>query len=740
MSGRLILLLLVAGAAVAAAAAFGGFDPEVSNGLLFGAWLAALVLLFGLGLRLPVQARLSMWPALARSSAIVLAAIAVAVVANVGVYLHDVHFDLTAERRYTPPPQAQAVVAGLTQPMTVTYFYNPADGDALQAKRLLEILAHGAPLLRVDAVELDRQPALARRYEVQSYNTAVVETEGREVKVERTTDLAQIALGALRALRQQTPVVCFVTGHGEFTGGPGPTPPHFTHQETLDAHQGYGTEDRLMAAPAGLDRLYLALEAQGYEVRELALATLEAVPDDCGALADLGPRRPYAANEADLLHRYLGRGGGLLLGYDPEFLPGPGATALLEGLGVDTAAARVIDPLDHYGTDPEFVAVPSYTPHPITEGIALTFFPGARPLYIGLPPASITLFPLFGSSKDSTAQPLNRSSRDAPRPPPPWPPQSAGADPGAPDQGPGPQILALALDRPMARGGRRRDAVPGGRGRRQRLRHQRLFRPGRQRRARRRHDPLAGARRRPAERAAGALDAADGDHDRRADALDLHRARAPVAAERGADRIGGMVAAPLTARGTQAAALVGAVLAAAFLIALAFTGSAPKLASFEPFVPAGVMARLPAEITRIELQSGGQTLVFARAGADRWRAGDATLSDSAAEHLARALRFLHVSKPIATFEGGAFDAAALAEMGFGPPRSEVTVFAGDEPALAIRFGGLNPSRTGQYARLEGQRGLLLMPLHVGREWQLLTRAIPDHLASARPAADPGRSP
>ncbi len=442
MSGRLMLLLLLGGAALAAAATFGGFGPEASNGLLFGAWLAALLLLFGLGLRLPLQARLSMWPALARSSAIVLAAIAVAVVANVGVYLHDVHLDLTAERRYTPPPQAQAVAAGLTRPMTVTYFYNPADGDALQAKRLLEILAHGAPLLRVDAVELDRQPALARRYEVQSYNTAVVETEGRAVKVERTTDLAQIALGALRALRQQTPVVCFVTGHGEFAGGPGPTPPHFTHEESLDAHQGYGTEDRLMAAPAGLDRLYLALEAQGYEVREIALATLEAVPDDCGALADLGPRRAYAANEADLLRRYLGRGGGLLLGYDPEFAPGPGATALLGGLGVDTAAARVVDPLDHYGTDPEFVAVPSYSPHPITEGIALTFFPGARPLYVGMPPASITLFPLFGSSKDSTAQPLNGSSAKATAA---LAAADAGADPGVPGQGPGPQILALAL-------------------------------------------------------------------------------------------------------------------------------------------------------------------------------------------------------------------------------------------------------------------------------------------------------
>jgi hypothetical protein len=437
-----MLLLVAVGAALAAAATFGGLDPKVGNGLLFGAWLTALMLLFGLGLRLPLQARLSKWPSLARSGAIVLATVAVAIIANVGLYLHDVHFDLTAERRYTPPSQAQAVVAGLKQPMTVTYFYNPADGDGLEAKRLLEILAHGAPLFRVDAVELDRRPELARRYEVGAYNTAVIETEGRTIKVERTTDLAQIGLAALRALRQRSPVVCFVTGHGEFAeGGANPAPPHYTHQETLDAHQGYATEDRLMAAPAGLDRLYLALEQQGYEVREIALATRQAVPDDCAAVADFGPRRAYAANEADMLRRYLGRGGGLLLGYDPESVPGPGATALLGQIGVDTAEARVIDPLDHYGTDPEFVAVPSYTNHPITEGIALTFFPGVRPLYVGLPPASITLFPLFGSSKDSSARPLNAAGADGAN----AKPTLAAAAPGPPDQGPGPQTLALAL-------------------------------------------------------------------------------------------------------------------------------------------------------------------------------------------------------------------------------------------------------------------------------------------------------
>jgi hypothetical protein len=199
------------------------------------------------------------------------------------------------------------------------------------------------------------------------------------------------------------------------------------------------------------------------------------------------------------------------------------------------------------------------------------------------------------------------------------------------------------------------------------------------------------------------------------------------------------VATALTGRGARVAGLAGGVLAAAFLIALALTGSAPKLASFAAFEPAGVMARLPEEITRIELRAGQRTFVFVRTG-DGWRTGDAPLSDSAAEHVAKALRFLHVAKPDVTLEGDTFDATALAEMGLDQPRSEVTVFAGDQPALTIAFGGLNPSRTGQYARLAGQDGLLLMPLHVGREWQMLTRAIPNHVAATPSVTDQSRSP
>ena len=47
----------------------------------------------------------------------------------------------------------------------------------------------------------------------------------------------------------------------------------------------------------------------------------------------------------------------------------------------------MIDPLNHYGTEPDKVAVPYYPPHPITERIALTVFPNARPIHVAPPPA-----------------------------------------------------------------------------------------------------------------------------------------------------------------------------------------------------------------------------------------------------------------------------------------------------------------------------------------------------------------
>src|SRR6267378_2884891 len=81
-------------------------------------------------------------------------------------------------------------------------------------------------------------------------------------------------------------------------------------------------------------------------------------------------------------------------------------TAGLKKVGVVVEPDVVIDPLDHYSTDPEVVAVPVYERHPITRNVALTFFPGIRSLALLPPPPGVTSGPLFLSSPESYTRPV----------------------------------------------------------------------------------------------------------------------------------------------------------------------------------------------------------------------------------------------------------------------------------------------------------------------------------------------
>ncbi len=76
---------------------------DAINALWFAGWLVAVGALFVLGLRLPRLPRLRGLPALGYAAAIVVAALGVAVLANVALVLHDVHVDLTREAVFTPP-------------------------------------------------------------------------------------------------------------------------------------------------------------------------------------------------------------------------------------------------------------------------------------------------------------------------------------------------------------------------------------------------------------------------------------------------------------------------------------------------------------------------------------------------------------------------------------------------------------------------------------------------------------
>ncbi|HEY0524096.1 MAG TPA: Gldg family protein, partial [Stellaceae bacterium] len=343
------------------------------------------------------------------TAAIAAASFGAVILGNVALYRHDVHFDVTRTARFTAPPELETIAAGLRNDVSLTYFYNGADEYARASTETLVALARHRPHLRVSAVDLDKDPAAGRRYTVRSYNTAIVETEGRRVRVENTVDLRQMAFAILRATKQGAPTICFVTGHGEpFERRPSHL--HFSHVETLQGHETPGAGDVIEGAPDGIDRLLLALEVVGYAARAVAPATLRAIPDDCAAVADIGPRLALAPNEPAVLAGYLAHGGRMLMMIDPGFPVGAELRTLLAGAGMAVGGGVVVDPTDHYGTEEEKIAVPYYPPHPITDRIAMTVIPETRPIRLSAPPEGVSLVPLFISSKDSYLRPLDTGS------------------------------------------------------------------------------------------------------------------------------------------------------------------------------------------------------------------------------------------------------------------------------------------------------------------------------------------
>ncbi|MBV8778012.1 MAG: GldG family protein [Alphaproteobacteria bacterium] len=351
---------------------------DSAGALWFCGVVAALLVLFATGLRLRTPASgLARW--LARGG-IVGAAAAAAVLANVALYRHDLQFDLTRERAFTPSGEAQEIVRGLSQPVQLTFFYQKQDPAGRGAAAIVQLLARLNPYLEVEAVDSDQHPALANQLGVQVYNTAVVRAGDRRIQVV-TTDEEEIALAILRAVRARETVVCFATGHGEYDID---NFEFHTHFEGTQSHshnvEGVGV---VQIQQHGLGRLRRTIEKLGLVARKTPVAGGQPVPPDCAALVEANPRTRYTGADSAVLRAYLARGGSVLMMVEPDYPVDETLAGALAEAGIRLGDGFVVDPVDHYFTDEQMIAVTKYSRHPITRGLALSIYPGARPVETG---------------------------------------------------------------------------------------------------------------------------------------------------------------------------------------------------------------------------------------------------------------------------------------------------------------------------------------------------------------------
>lgn len=299
--------------------------------------------------------RQTRYGALAGTSILLAAAIVIGL--NYVLARQNLRWDLTAGGQYSLSDQTRQVLDTLAGPVRILVFAREPDFPRYRDR--LDEYAYQTSRVTVDYIDADRQPMLARQYEVQTYGTIVFEYEGRVERVESDSeqDLTNALITVVEGAEQ---TVYFLEGHGEKA-----------HAGT--DRDGYGT-------------VSAALALDNFEVESLVLAQAGAVPDDATVVVAAGPQTDLLPGEIDALRTYLDGGGKLLLLLDPPVTadePAPeGLLGLVREWGIEAGADVVVDASGFgqlFGADASVPVAANYPFHPITERFnLLTAYPLAR--------------------------------------------------------------------------------------------------------------------------------------------------------------------------------------------------------------------------------------------------------------------------------------------------------------------------------------------------------------------------
>ena len=266
-------------------------------------------------------------------------------------------WDLTAAQQYSLSDQTRRVLESLGAPVRILVFAREPEFPGYQDQ--LGEYAYLSSQVTVDYIDVDKQPMLARQYEVQSYGTIVFDYEGR---VERVVSVSEQDLtnGLIEVVEGAQQTVYFLQGHGE-------------KDPTGADRDGYST----VTDTLGLDN---------FGVEPLVLAQLGAVPDDATVVVVAGPQTDLLPGEVDALRAYLDGGGKMLVLIDPpsdDTTPAPdGLLGLLREWGIEPGNDVVVDASGMgqlLGADASVPVAANYPVHPITDRFnLLTAYPLAR--------------------------------------------------------------------------------------------------------------------------------------------------------------------------------------------------------------------------------------------------------------------------------------------------------------------------------------------------------------------------
>ena len=203
----------------------------------------------------------------------------------------------------------------------------------------------------LEFVNPDLEPELVRKLGISREGELRLYYQGRQEKV-LAWDEQSIVNALQRLTRSDERWLVFVEGHGE--------------------RSPFGEANHDLGVWAQ------ELEAKGFRLQAINLATQAVIPDNTSVLVIAGPQVNFLPGEVAMIEAYVERGGNLLWLADPDGLYG--LEAIADQLGIVLVPGVIVDPTAQVFAidDPTFAIVGDYGIHPLTRGFdVLTIFPRA---------------------------------------------------------------------------------------------------------------------------------------------------------------------------------------------------------------------------------------------------------------------------------------------------------------------------------------------------------------------------
>jgi ABC-type uncharacterized transport system involved in gliding motility auxiliary subunit len=252
--------------------------------------------------------------------------VAVLAAANWLAQRHNKSVDLTSNKRFSLSDQTTKVVSNLNRDVKITYFDQTRNFQ--NAKDLLDRYDNLSPKLKVDYIDPDKKPTIAKAAGVRTYGTVFVDSGIKREEAKSVTE-EEVTGALIRALKTGERNACFASGLGEHsiddTGRTG----YSSMKEALEKSN-YKTRAVNLAAPeAGAPTAPTTIKTDPQAAKPASTAQ---VPKDCTILIVAGPRFDYPQPAVDAIKSYVDNGGRVLLALGPPLKLGQDAPGANDGL------------------------------------------------------------------------------------------------------------------------------------------------------------------------------------------------------------------------------------------------------------------------------------------------------------------------------------------------------------------------------------------------------------------------